>query len=92
MKFDERIRQQVEENPNFYNQNAAEIPRFVGDFLHGISEDLDHFEDEVEETFKFISGVVVKLEFEISGVFRQAKITNCCIPPIPKDLQKRILR
>lgn len=33
----------------------------------------------------------MKIEFEISGVFRQAKISNYCLPAIPKDLQKRIL-
>ena len=91
MNFDERIKELMEENADFYNKNSAEMSHFVGDILSAISEDLGDFEDKVDETFKLISGVLMKIEFEISGVFRQAKISNYCVPAIPKELQKRIL-
>ena len=91
MNFDERIKELIEDNADFYNKNSAEMSHFVGDILSAISEDLGDFEDKVDETFKLISGVLMKIEFEISGVFRQAKISNYCVPAIPKELQKRIL-
>ena len=92
VNFDKKIEEHIEEKSDFYNKNSAEMSHFVKDVLGTITEDLADFEDKVDKTFKLISGVLMKIEFEINGVFRQAKIKNCLVPPIPKDLQKRILR
>ena len=101
-KLDEKIKEAVEQQPNFYEKNDHEIAIFCEDLAQSLSDDLGDFEAKIEE--KILTNVedLRQICFEICGVFRQAKLplsslsdavqARMMVPKVPRSLQNSILR
>ena len=92
VKFDEHIKLKVERDPEVFKKSPQEIQLFYKDFAENISDDLERFQEEIENTFPLITKVLPKIDFEINGIFRQARLPNSAIPTVPKNLKSEILR
>ena len=97
-KFDEKIQDKVEENPEVFTKSPIEIGQYFDNFSERVSEDLAKFEEQAQKTFTVVSSTLRKFLFEINGVFRQANVSLGIAKPrgvpisIPKELKTRILR
>ena len=97
-----KIKEAVEQQPNFYKKNDHEKAIFCGDLAQSLSDDLGDFKAHVEEKILTNAEDLRRICFEICGVFRQAKLplsslsdavqARMMVPKVPRDLQNSILR
>ena len=73
VNFDQRMKAKVEEDPEVFKKSPQEIQLFYNHFDERVSDDLEQFEEEIKDTFPLITKVLTKIDFEINGIFKQAK-------------------